>query len=122
MNAIAAARIAAGLGFAGVALGAFGAHALTATLNAHGTVSIWQTAVLYHLVHTPVLWMLARETPFRRGPWTCFLLGVLVFSGSLYTLAATNLRWLGAVTPLGGVAFLMGWGWLALRAIPVRPP
>jgi uncharacterized membrane protein YgdD (TMEM256/DUF423 family) len=50
--------------------------------------------------------------PFRRGPYWCLLAGILVFSGSLYLLAGLNLRWLGAVTPLGGVSLLAGWAWL----------
>ena len=107
-----AAKVAAGLGFLAVALGAFGAHGLNATLAAHGTSAIWEKAVLYHLVHTLMLWLLAGQIPFRRGPWLCFLAGILIFSGSLYVLAATNVRWLGAITPIGGLSFLAGWFWL----------
>jgi uncharacterized membrane protein YgdD (TMEM256/DUF423 family) len=50
----------------------------------------------------------------RVGPWFSFLIGIVVFSGSLYLLAVTNLRWLGAITPIGGISFIVGWLWLAL--------
>jgi uncharacterized membrane protein YgdD (TMEM256/DUF423 family) len=115
MNQLVAWRIAAATGFLAVALGAFGAHGLSATLEAHGTAEIWGTAAFYHLVHAVVLLMLASRGPFRAGVWLCFFAGVVIFSGTLYVLAATNTRWLGAITPLGGVALLAGWGWLLLQ-------
>ncbi len=115
-NVVWAARIAAALGFLAVALGAFGAHGLKALLSANGTTAIWEKAVLYHFLHAVMLFVLAMIQPFRGGPWICFLIGIALFSGSLYWLAATNTRWLGAITPLGGLSFLWGWGWLALRA------
>ncbi len=114
MSTSVAARIAAILGLLGVALGAFGAHGLKDLLARNGTAAIWEKAVFYHFVHTVVLLLLATRTPFQAGPWVCFLLGILVFSGSLYLLAFTNLRWLGAITPLGGVSFIVGWVWLAV--------
>lgn len=107
-------RIAAGIGFLGVALGAFGAHALKGVLVQHNSREIWETAVLYHLVHAIMLVVLAYRAPFPRGAWACFLAGIVIFSGSLYLLAGFNLRWLGAVTPIGGVGFLAGWIWLML--------
>ena len=116
MNQVVAFRIAAGLGFLAVALGAFGAHGLSATLNRHGTGAIWEKAVLYHFVHTIVMLFLARTKPWQMGPWFCFFAGILIFSGSLYVLAGTNTRWLGAVTPFGGLSFLAGWLWLAIAA------
>jgi len=101
------------LGFLGVALGAFGAHALKATLEAHASVDTWRTAVLYQLVHAVGLLALSAA----RGPlagaavpvaW-CWLAGVVFFSGSLYWLALGGPKSLGPVTPLGGLCLLAGW-------------
>jgi uncharacterized membrane protein YgdD (TMEM256/DUF423 family) len=113
-NALAT-RIAAGLGFLAVALGAFGAHGLNSVLTANGRVETWQTAVLYHFIHAVMLLVLAQRKPVAGGPWLCFLGGILIFSGSLYVLAVSNVKWLGAITPIGGVLFLAGWAWLAIR-------
>jgi uncharacterized membrane protein YgdD (TMEM256/DUF423 family) len=110
-------RVAAISGFLAVALGAFGAHGLKDLLIRHGTAAIWEKAVLYHFIHTVMLFLLATRTPLPNGPWYSFLIGILVFSGSLYVLAATNTRWLGAITPIGGVSFLVGWLWLAASPI-----
>jgi len=107
-------RLAALLGFLGVALGAFGAHGLGDLLRRNGTLAIWEKAVFYHFIHTVVLLVLARLRPWQPGPWFCFLTGITVFSGSLYLLALTNARWLGAITPLGGASLLAGWLWLAI--------
>ena len=99
-------RVAAFLGFTGVALGAFGAHGLKSLLTANGTFEIWQTAVLYHLLHAVAgLWASDRQ-PRVVWLWTA---GVIVFSGSLYILAISGLRWLGAITPIGGLLLLAGW-------------
>jgi uncharacterized membrane protein YgdD (TMEM256/DUF423 family) len=106
-------RVAAVLGFLAVALGAFGAHGLETLLATNKMTEVWKTAVFYHFIHTVMLFLLAQRQPVRSGPWLCFLAGILLFSGSLYLLAVTNVRWLGAVTPFGGVSFLAGWGWLA---------
>ncbi len=100
-------RVIALLGFLGVALGAFGAHGLKGILAAHSTAAVWQTAVFYQLIHVAAALWAAERHP--RVVWT-WILGVLFFSGSLYLLALTNLRWLGAITPVGGVLFLAGWG------------
>ena len=107
-------RIAAVLGGLAVALGAFGAHGLRDVLARNETTAIWQTAVFYHFVHAVMLFVLGTRTPLLTGPWLSFLVGILIFSGSLYVLALTNQRWLGAITPFGGVAFLVGWVWLAI--------
>jgi len=107
-------RIAAVVGFLGVALGAFGAHGLKEVLERNHALATWQTAVQYHLIHGVVLLILSLVTPFRRGPWVFFLAGIVLFSGSLYGLALTQMRWLGPVTPLGGVFFLAGWAWMAI--------
>jgi uncharacterized membrane protein YgdD (TMEM256/DUF423 family) len=109
-------RFAAISGFLAVALGAFGAHGLKNLLTQYETTAIWQTAALYHLVHSAVLLFVASREPL--SAWACrlFLLGIIVFSGSLYMLAVTNLRWLGAITPLGGLCLLAGWLALAISA------
>jgi uncharacterized membrane protein YgdD (TMEM256/DUF423 family) len=107
-------RIAAALCFLAVALGAFGAHGLRSTLEAHGMLDVWNKAVFYHFIHAIALVALALYGTINRGACLLLLVGILVFSGSLYLLALTNFRWLGAVTPLGGLCFLAGWGWLVL--------
>ena len=115
MNAIFASRIAAALGFLAVALGAFGAHGLKDLLVQNGTAAIWEKAVFYHLIHAVMLFVLASRQPFPKLAWWSFLAGIVVFSGSLYLLAVTNLRWLGAVTPVGGLGLLAGWAFLICR-------
>src|SRR5258706_7710923 len=107
-------RIAAIMGFLAVALGAFGAHGLKDLLARNETVAIWEKAVFYHFIHTIMLVVLACKQPLLKGPWVSFLIGIFIFSGSLYLLALTNIRWLGAITPFGGVSLLVGWAWLAL--------
>ena len=109
-------RIAAGLCFLAVALGAFGAHSLKATLQAHDMIGVWEKAVLYHFLHALALLVLALHGISTRAPSFLFLAGIIFFSGSLYLLALTNLRWLGAITPVGGLCFLTGWAWLAISA------
>jgi uncharacterized membrane protein YgdD (TMEM256/DUF423 family) len=106
-----------------VMFGAFGAHALRARLDAY-SMGIYERAVFYHFVHAlgllvvPLLVRAEWITP-STGLWTCALLlaGILVFSGSLYALAMTGVRGLGAITPLGGVAFILGWLLLAFALI-----
>jgi uncharacterized membrane protein YgdD (TMEM256/DUF423 family) len=107
-------RVAALMGVLAVGLGAFGAHGLKAVLVQNGKVEIWEKAVFYHFIHTVMLFVLAMRNPLPRGPWFSFLIGILVFSGSLYVLALTNLNWWGAVTPIGGVSFMVGWVWLVV--------
>ncbi|MBW8781730.1 MAG: DUF423 domain-containing protein [Verrucomicrobia bacterium] len=105
-------------GFTGVALGAFGAHALKATLAVSGPAAIWETAVLYQLVHAVAALTVSLNAPGRltvEGKWParacgCWLLGIVLFSGSLYLLALGGPHWLGPVTPLGGGFLLAGWG------------
>ena len=115
-----ATRVAAAVGFLAVTLGAFGAHSLKKILAQHGTVSIWETAVFYHFIHAVMLFVLAERKPLSAGPWWCFLAGIVLFSGSLYLLAATGVSWLGAITPVGGISLLAGWLWLALCAARAR--
>jgi uncharacterized membrane protein YgdD (TMEM256/DUF423 family) len=114
-NAVAM-RITALAGALAVALGAFGAHGLKDVLARNGAVGIWEKAVFYHFIHVLMLFILASRRPLLKGPWFGFLIGIVFFSGSLYLLACTNVRWLGAVTPLGGMSFVVGWLWLAVAA------
>lgn len=118
-------RVTAVSGFLFVALGAFGAHALREVLST-AAVETWGTASLYHAIHTLALGLVVlflRNAPTRAlrvAAWS-FLSGVLLFSGSLYLLAVTGIRILGAITPLGGVAFLAGWVALFIAAPGVIP-
>ena len=113
--------IAAILMFIGVTAGAFGAHGLKQMLSAD-MLAVWQTAVTYQMVHG--LGMLALgimlqqqdNALLRKAAWA-MLAGVIIFSGSLYALALTGVRILGAITPIGGVGFLAGWAMLAWAAI-----
>ena len=107
-------RIAAVLCFVAVALGAFGAHGLRSTLEARGMLDVWNKAVFYQFIHAVALLALALYGTINRGACLLLLVGIFLFSGSLYLLALTNLRWLGPVTPLGGLCLLAGWGWLIL--------
>jgi len=95
---------------AGVAAGAFGAHGLKAMLSA-ARLETFEVAVRYQMYHGIAL-ILAGMLGADRAAW-CFLLGVLVFSGSLYLLVLTESRWLGAITPIGGLLLLTGWAFLA---------
>src|ERR1700750_430605 len=114
MNRFTLVRIAAGFAFLAVALGAFGAHALKTTLQASGMMDAWNKAVLYHLVHAVALVALALSGAGNRASYFLLGAGIVLFSGSLYTMALTNVRALGAVTPFGGLCFLAGWAWLAV--------
>lgn len=114
-------------GFATVALGAFGAHALRDVL-ASDMLTVWQTGVQYQGLHSLavlIIGLLSIQLPDARGirpaGWL-MLLGILLFSGSLYLMATTGIKGLGIVTPFGGVAFLAGWGTLtyAIYRLP-RP-
>lgn len=111
-------RLAAALCFLAVALGAFGAHALKDTLAAHAMTEVWNKAVLYHFVHAIALLVLAVVPGGSRVAGWLFFGGIVIFSGSLYLLALTNVKWLGAITPIGGLCFLAGW--LCLAVWPPR--
>jgi uncharacterized membrane protein YgdD (TMEM256/DUF423 family) len=108
-------------GALGVALGAFGAHGLRARLSPE-MLGVFETAVRYHMYHALALVlvavMLARWDGwmFHAAGWS-FAVGILLFSGSLYLLALTGVRSLGMITPLGGVAFILGWALLAIAAL-----
>lgn len=100
-------------GFAGVAAGAFGAHALKG-IYAPDRMEIFETAVRYQLIHALALLAVGPAGAPSAG-WA-FLAGILIFSGSLYLLVLTDTRWLGAVTPIGGLCLLAGWLLLAFAA------
>ncbi len=105
--------------FLGVALGAFGAHGLKDTLSAEAR-PVYQTAVLYHLIHGMALlavgWLatLKPNSPVVRQAGWAFVIGIVLFSGSLYALSLTGIKKLGIVTPFGGLALLVGWLFLTL--------
>ena len=107
-------RIAATLCFLAVALGAFGAHALKSRIESYGLLDVWNKAVLYHFIHAVALLALSRFPAINPKPCFLLLAGIILFSGSLYVMALTNIRWLGAITPLGGLCFLAGWAWLVI--------
>lgn len=102
-------RVAAVLGALGVLLGAFGAHGLRDVVGDPHLLDVWETAARYHLVHVLALCAVAAHPATPRAAGVLFVVGIVVFSGSLYALALTGLGALGAVTPLGGLAFVAGW-------------
>jgi uncharacterized membrane protein YgdD (TMEM256/DUF423 family) len=103
------------LGALTVMIGAFGAHALAATLAQTNRVATFETAVKYQMYHTLALLLVGilmfwvQHAAFNVAA-ICFLGGILVFSGSLYILSLTGITWLGAITPIGGVLMIVGWG------------
>jgi uncharacterized membrane protein YgdD (TMEM256/DUF423 family) len=107
-------------GGVGVALGAFGAHGLRGRLTPE-MLAVFETGVRYQLYHALAILAVAAAVPRVDGRllpaagW-CFTAGIAIFSGSLYALATTGITMLGAVTPIGGVAFLVGWVCLAAAA------
>jgi uncharacterized membrane protein YgdD (TMEM256/DUF423 family) len=108
------------LAFSAVLLGAFGAHALKETLSAYDSIQTWETAVRYQMWHAIALILLSmislsNPTPKMTGP--CFLFGTLLFSGSLYGLALDGPKWLGPLTPLGGLSLMIGWLLLACSSL-----
>ncbi|KGE04195.1 DUF423 domain-containing protein [Pseudohaliea rubra] len=113
-------------GLLAVALGAFGAHALRGHLDDYAR-GVFETAVQYHFYHAlalvlvGVLLLSQPATTLLKSSGWLFLIGIAVFSGSLYLLAITGTKWLGAVTPLGGLAFLAGWGCLAAASWKLLP-
>ena len=108
------------LGALGVAAGAFGAHGLKAQLSPE-MFAVFETGVRYHLIHAlallAVAWAATRwSSPAVHAAGWLFVVGVLLFSGSLYALSLTGIRGLGAITPIGGVALIVGWLLLAWGA------
>lgn len=108
-------------GFLGVALGAFGSHGLRSRLSAE-MLKVWETAVQYQMLHAlALLAVVFAAQRFPNGPWQaagwCFVAGTILFSGSLYALSISGIRKLGAITPIGGLLFLVGWVLLGVMAI-----
>ena len=99
--------------FIAVALGAFGAHSLKTKITPE-MLNIFEVGVRYQMYHAlglfAVAWAITRwpEINLNSAGW-CFIVGIVIFSGSLYLLSMTDTRWLGAITPIGGLAFLIGW-------------
>jgi uncharacterized membrane protein YgdD (TMEM256/DUF423 family) len=120
---LAIASILAGLA---VAAGAFGAHALKDKL-AERAIEIFETAARYQMYHALALLFIALlltrvETPppFLTAAGFAFIAGIAIFSGSLYALSLSGIKWLGAIAPIGGAAFLIGWGCLAVTAFNLK--
>ena len=116
--------IGAWLGALGVALGAFGAHGLKARVSVD-MLAVWETGARYHVLHALALlataWACERwPGAFASGAGWLFLVGIVVFSGSLYALALTGVKALGAITPIGGACFIAGWACLAMAAMRGR--
>ncbi len=108
-------QLAAFLGALAVFIGAFGAHGLESVLEKYGRSETFETAVKYQFYHSLAILLAAvlfqlypEKTLLKRSIWS-FFMGILIFCGTLYTLALTGINWLGAITPLGGVAFILGW-------------
>ena len=112
-------RIAALIVFIGVALGAFGAHGLKDLLAETGRIDTWKTAAIYQLIHGVAMLVMALHSAAKpRFAFWSWLIGIILFSGSLYALSLTGISTLGAITPLGGLAFLIGWGSLVISPLP----
>ena len=109
--------LAAVAGFTGVAMGAFGAHGLKTVLSEH-LMEVYKTAVSYQMWHALALGLVTVLPASRCLHWAgwFFAAGIVLFSGSLYLLAILNISWLGMITPVGGVCFLLAWGMLAYEA------
>ncbi|MCO6429657.1 MAG: DUF423 domain-containing protein [Deltaproteobacteria bacterium] len=115
------AAIGAALSALAIILGAFGAHALKGAVSQY-SLEVYEKGAFYHLIHSVSLLLIAALCGARllgaaSLMWVgrLFLIGILIFSGSLYLLAATGVKWLGAITPVGGTAFILGWILLAIR-------
>jgi uncharacterized membrane protein YgdD (TMEM256/DUF423 family) len=108
-------------GVLGVTLGAFGAHGLRGRLSPE-MLAVFETGVRYHMYHALAIVLVSALMPRLDGwlihaaGWS-FAIGIVLFSGSLYLLAVTDVRVLGAITPLGGIAFILGWAFLAIAAL-----
>jgi uncharacterized membrane protein YgdD (TMEM256/DUF423 family) len=124
MTSTTALRISALTGCLAVALGAFGAHGLEKMLaglapeQAAKQLDWWKTAVAYHLPHAVAMLAVAFVAPLRTWSWSLFLGGIVLFSGTLYAMALGAPRWLGAITPIGGILLIAGWLALAFAKPP----
>ena len=121
MNAITWLRIGAIFGALGVTMGAFGAHGLKERLSP-SSLDIFETAVRYQMYHAPALLAVGLLGVLGRGGFALnlagwsFTLGILIFSGTLYALSVTDIKWLGAITPIGGLFLILGWIALVVAA------
>ena len=112
------------LGFLGVLLGAFGAHGLKSRIEP-AMLETFEVGVRYHLVHAVALLVVALMSQqqscscIKVAGWS-FTVGIVIFSGTLYVLAVTGMKWLGAITPIGGVAFMVGWIALLVAGVRVK--
>ena len=110
-------------GFFFVALSAFGAHALESILIANQKTSTYDTASLYLIIHTLVIFICSFHKTklkyYHLSLWT-WVIGIILFSGSLYTLSLTGINKLGMITPFGGVSFLIGWIFLIISGLKVK--
>ncbi|NVD06103.1 DUF423 domain-containing protein [Vibrio sp. JPW-9-11-11] len=112
----------------GVALGAFAAHGLKQTLSPY-LIDVFNTGVLYQMLHSLAIVLCgllvliklpAKAQKYFALAAICFIIGIFCFSGSLYALALTGIKWFGPVTPLGGVTFMLGWGLFVYAALQVK--
>ena len=115
-------RVGGWIMFLGVLLGAFGAHALREKLSAYH-MDVFKTGVFYHFVHGLGLFLVAylsTQTTDSKVTWAgiLFIVGIFLFSGSLYALSVTGIRWFGAITPIGGLAFMTAWALIAFLSKP----
>lgn len=115
-------KLAAVVGAVAVAIGAFGAHGLESTLEANQRADTFETAVKYHFYHALAMfavgiWLRFEPTNKQlKYALISFAIGILIFSGSLYILSLTGITWLGAITPFGGVCFIIGWVFIFVGA------
>lgn len=115
-------KIGAVLGALAVGIGAFGAHSLAGILAEYGRTETFETAVKYHFYHTlaiVLVGVLKIQFPDNKKlniSGFFFLAGIIIFSGSLYVMSLTGITWLGAITPIGGLAFILGWVYLFLSS------
>ena len=111
-------KLASALMFLAVALGAFGSHALRGKISDY-YLEVYKTGVMYHFIHALGIFIVAWLSTISTDPkisfaGIAFTVGIILFSGSLYLLSTTGTKWLGAITPLGGISFLIGWLFLFL--------
>lgn len=118
-------RVSGGLGALAVVTGAFGAHGLEAQLSAE-MLEVWEVGVRYHIYHAIALLAIsAGVADLWRSKWAnaacwAFAIGIAIFSGTLYALALTQIKWLGAITPIGGLSLIAGWVFCAACAGSLR--
>lgn len=113
------------LALSAVLFGAFGAHALKQTLSANDSIQTWETAVrtqMWHALGLILLSLICERQALPKMTGTCLVIGTLLFSGSLYGLALDGPRWLGPITPLGGLCLIAGWALLAYSCLKNPSP